>query len=186
MKNQKECELMIKNIFVRTRTAWINHLYIGTVLIAIGSAILWAGLVRIGFPPQDSALAMVAIDISILALGVSLKTDALISAMADLNFDEKIAVMSAYMRGVVLPKNISDSINFLCRLRYDLSAIARIHYHASPEQKKELENTIIRPHVLDLIHEKENNPNAHVEERKHIAEIKKSVIEIYGTDILKE
>jgi len=93
--------------------------------------------------------------------------------------------MSAYMRGVVLPNNTSESINHLCRLRYDLSAIARIHQHVSPEQKEELKNTVIRPHVRDMIREKENNPEAHLEERKHVIEIKKSIIKIFGEEIMR-
>jgi len=85
----------------------------------------------------------------------------------------------------MLTTDVSTSVNLLFRLRYDLSAITRIRSQLSSEQKEVLKDSIIDQHVKIIIREKDENPNTHHEEQNHINEIKKSMVTIFGDEILK-
>jgi len=177
------------NIGKRIFTAWNNHFIVGTSLIFIGSFIICYIIINVFCLNTDAAVAtflgIIALDISLIALEESWKTNNVVSSLVDLNFDGKLVSISTYIRELMLTTDLSISINLLFRLRYDLSAIARIRSQLSSEQKEILKKSIIKQHVLILIQNKEKNPNIHPEEKNHINEIKKSIITIFGEEILK-
>ena len=178
------------NIGKRIFAFWNKHFIIGIILIFFFGSLIICYIISTAFSlTADSVLATVlgfiAIAISLIALAESMKTDELVSSLADLNFDGKMASISTYIRELMLTTDVSISINLLFRLRYDLSAITRIQSQLSSEQKDVLKDSIIEQHVKIIIRDKDNNPNTHPEEKNHINEIKKSMVTIFGEEILK-
>jgi len=89
-KDQRGINSMM-NIGKRIFFAWNKHFIIGTFLIFFGSFIIWYIISKAFSLTTDSVLAtglgVIAIDISLIALAESMKTDVLVSSLADLNFD---------------------------------------------------------------------------------------------------
>lgn len=112
----------------------------GAVIVALG----WLMPINEGPKYIDRGLAVmgvgfsiIGIDFSVVALGIAFRTDEmvkstdkLVTALADLNFDEKIAAINGYM------KKEPD----FERLTWDLEALSHIERYASPKQRNKLKN----------------------------------------------
>jgi hypothetical protein len=157
---------------------------VGWRLLAFLGLLFLTAILLIIFRPFGNVIfiTLFPIGISFLAFGLSLKTDALVSSLADLNFDEKIAAMIGYVNMLLHPPNDEYFKNCLIRLRYDISALSHIQDRASYSQKQALKEKIIM-RIKSTIQAKENDPDTDI--RENIKEIKEFITKIYNEDLWK-
>jgi hypothetical protein len=158
----------------------------GRALFWIGFIAIVCSLVLIHFNLKilsfDGA-TIITTGIALIAIGITLKTDALVSSLADLNFYEKIAAMAGYVLQLSKITDRSITINMLCIVRHDMKAMACLEEHISPEQINEFKNVILqslKPY-LDIRERFSKDPV----ELDHVKEIKKIIVQICKEDVFK-
>lgn len=91
-------------------------------------------------------LGIIAIGISIIALIISFKSDKRIEALANLEFDEKLAVMASHSERIKADKSLSS----IERIKNDFSAVSNLQKYANSKKKEELIENYIIP-ILETI-----------------------------------
>ena len=102
-------------------------------------------------------LAIISFGIACYALGESLKTDKMVTSLANLNFDEKIAIITGQKNTINLflsqglevflsPTNLNNFKDILHRFRWDFKAISRLQKYDSIDQKE-------RDDLLEIVDE---------------------------------
>lgn len=113
---------MDKIIKVIWQNMWIVFFGFGLLFFYLGYFLpIWEGPKYI-----DEGVGVIAIGIGLWAFSFAIKTDGMVRALANLNFDEKIAVIKGQMGE---PEE---------RLKWDLKSLSHIEEFGSREEKEEI------------------------------------------------
>ena len=102
-------------------------------------------------------IAVISFFISLIALGISSESKTMMQSLADLNFDEKIAMMVSYKKNIAVPNKPSKKLDDLNKCKYDLRAVSNLKQWASDRRKKELimyvsdviKGALTKNHIID-------------------------------------
>ena len=92
-------------------------------------------------------LSALSIFISIMALYISSKSDQKMKALTNLEFDEKIVMMSVYK------DNILNDLSNIRRMKNDLRAVSNLIKYANPKRKEEVIKEYVIPSIENILDE---------------------------------
>ncbi len=92
-------------------------------------------------------LGIIAVVISIIAIIIAIKSDRIIRAVANLNFDEKLAIMAGYLIDTQTDKSRAT----IERLRNDFAAVSNLKIYTSDDRKDKLITFYIIPILGNLL-----------------------------------
>ncbi|MGA1870821.1 MAG: hypothetical protein ACMUJM_19980 [bacterium] len=100
---------------------------------------------------MEIALGLLSLVMSAIAFWFACKSDKKMQAIADLNFDEKLAMFAGYLERA----DSNLSVQRIERLRNDFLAVSNLHRYAS-QSKKEL---LIKGYIIPIIEKLIANQN---------------------------
>jgi len=107
------------------------------------------GIISIG-------LGIISIVISLIAICISKKSDQRIKALANLEFDEKLAVMASHSEKIKTNK----SLGFIGTIKNDFSAVSNLQKYADHKKKEELIEHYIIPILKTILTNKVSGQSA--------------------------
>lgn len=96
--------------------------------------------------PENVALALgvMSLLISVVALGIAIRSDQRMKALSNLHFQEKLAVFASYLPAVERDRS---SLPLAERMRNDLAAVSHLKTYASRDEQSKL----IRDYVIPIL-----------------------------------
>ncbi|MCZ7399173.1 MAG: hypothetical protein O8C62_05740 [Candidatus Methanoperedens sp.] len=94
-------------------------------------------------------LGILSFAISIIAIGITIKSDRMMKSIANLEYDEKLAIMASHSEKIKTDK----SLGFLERIKNDFSAVSNLQVYANSKRKEKLIEDYIIPIVETVLND---------------------------------
>jgi len=95
---------------------------------------------------MEILFGIIAIGMSAIALYISIRSDQRMRALANLEFDEKLAVMASHSERI----KTNRSLGFIETIKNDFSAVSNLQKYVGRKKKEELIENYIIP-ILEII-----------------------------------
>ncbi len=94
-------------------------------------------------------LGILSLAISIIAIGIAIKSDRMMKSIANLEYDEKLAIMASHSEKIKTDK----SLGFIERIKNDFSAVSNLQVYANSKRKEKLIEDYIIPIVETVLND---------------------------------
>ena len=105
---------------------------------------------------MEIVLGIIAISMSAIALYISIRSDQRMKDLANLEFDEKLAVMASHSERI----KTNRSLGFIETIKNDFSAVSNLQKYADRKKKEELIENYIIPILEDILNNKISGQSA--------------------------
>ena len=105
---------------------------------------------------MEIVLGVIAVSMSAIALYISIRSDQRMKDLANLEFDEKLAVMASHRERI----KTNRSLGFIETIKNDFSAISNLQKYADRKKKEELIENYIIPILEDILNNKISGQSA--------------------------
>ena len=105
---------------------------------------------------MEIVLGVIAISMSAIALYISIRSDQRMKDLANLEFDEKLAVMASHRERI----KTNRSLGFIETIKNDFSAVSNLQKYADRKKKEELIENYIIPILEDILNNKISGQSA--------------------------
>ena len=105
---------------------------------------------------MEIVLGVIAVSMSAIALYISIRSDQRMKDLANLEFDEKLAVMASHRERI----KTNRSLGFIETIKNDFSAVSNLQKYADRKKKEELIENYIIPILEDILNNKISGQSA--------------------------
>lgn len=105
---------------------------------------------------MEIVLGIIAFGVSVIALYISIRSDQRMKDLANLEFDEKLAVMASHSERI----KTNRSLGFIETIKNDFSAVSNLQKYADRKKKEELIENYIIPILEDILNNKISGQSA--------------------------
>jgi len=105
---------------------------------------------------MEIVLGIIAIVVSAIALYISIRSGQRMKDLANLEFDEKLAVMASHRERI----KTNRSLGFIETIKNDFSAVSNLQKYADRKKKEELIENYIIPILEDILNNKISGQSA--------------------------
>ena len=105
---------------------------------------------------MEILLGIISIFVSAIALYISIRSDQKMKALANLEFDEKLAVMASHSGRIKTDRSLS----FIETIKNDFSAVSNLQKYADRKKKEELIENYIIPILENILNNKISGQSA--------------------------
>jgi len=105
---------------------------------------------------MEIVLGIIAISMSAIALYISIRSYQRMKDLANLEFDEKLAVMASHSERI----KTNRSLGFIETIKNDFSAVSNLQKYADRKKKEELIENYIIPILEDILNNKISGQSA--------------------------
>ena len=105
---------------------------------------------------MEIVLGIIAFGVSVIALYISIRSDQRMKDIANLEFDEKLAVMASHSERI----KTNRSLGFIETIKNDFSAVSNLQKYADRKKKEELIENYIIPILEDILNNKISGQSA--------------------------
>jgi hypothetical protein len=92
-------------------------------------------------------LGILSLVISIIAIGIAIKSDRMMKSIANLEYDEKLAIMASHSERIKTDKTLGS----IERVKNDFSAVSHLQKYADSTRKEKLIEDYIIPIVKTVL-----------------------------------